>query len=82
MDVSVVSLTPISLALIPVVLGLVSVVKMYLDARWSPLVSIVVGIAAAFVFPAVTVPLTILQGVLMGLMASGLYSGVKTTVGN
>jgi hypothetical protein len=80
MDVSLVSLSAISIALIPVVLGLVSIVKMYVDSKWAPLAALALGVATAFFVPAASVGLTVLQGILVGLAASGLYSGVKTTV--
>jgi len=80
MDVSLVSLSAVSIALIPVVLGLVSVVKNFLPSKFSPLVSLAVGVGVAFFVPAATVGLTVLQGILIGLSASGLYSGVKTTL--
>lgn len=79
MDISLVSLSPISLALIPVVIGLVSVAKSYVSSKWAPLISLVLGIGTAFFVPAATVGLTVLQGILIGLAASGLYSGVKAT---
>jgi hypothetical protein len=79
MDVSLVSLSAVSVAMIPVVLGLVSVVKMYVDSKWAPLASLALGVAAAFFVPAATIGLTVLQGVLVGLAASGLYSGVKAS---
>lgn len=78
MDVTLVQLSAVSLTLVPVILALTSVAKAWVDARWSPLVSLVLGILLAFVAPMATIQLTLLQGVLMGLMASGLYSGVKT----
>lgn len=79
MDVSLVTISPVSLALIPVVLGLVSVVKTFLDSKFAPLASILIGVGVAFFVPAASVGLTVLQGILIGLAASGLYSGVKTT---
>lgn len=79
MDASIVSLSAVSLALVPVVMALTQVVKAFvLDARWSPIVSLVLGVAAAFFVPAASLQLTVLQGVLIGLTASGLFSGIKT----
>lgn len=65
------------LALVPIVLGLVSVAKMYLDSKWAPLLSLVFGIAGAFLFPSLTLGETIVGGIVVGLSASGLYSGAK-----
>lgn len=80
MDVSLVSLSAVSIALIPVVLGLVAIAKNFVDSKFAPITSLAIGILVAFVAPASTVPLTILQGVLIGLAASGLYSGAKASM--
>lgn len=82
MDTTVVlvQMSAVSLGLVPVVMGLTSLVKTYLDSRWSPIVSLVLGIAGAFIFPSATIGLTVLQGILIGLTASGLYSGVKSVI--
>lgn len=70
--------SPQALALIPLVVGLVEVVKnVGIPERFAPLASLVIGVALAFfVFP--TLPMVILGGIAIGLMASGLYSGVRT----
>ncbi len=75
-----VQLSAVSLALVPVVLGLTSLVKNFLDSKWSPIVSLVLGVGAAFIVPEVSIQLTVLQGILVGLTASGLYSGIKAVV--
>lgn len=81
MDVSLVSLSAVSIALIPVVVGLSAIVKSFLtDSRWVPVSALALGVVTAFFVPAATIGLTILQGVLVGLSACGLYSAVKTTV--
>ncbi len=70
-----------SIALVPVVLAVTQVVKSFLtDTRYIPVVSIVLGVAASFATPHVTDAFfTAVQGILIGLSASGLFSGVKTT---
>lgn len=79
MDASLVTLSVVGLALVPVVLGLTQIVKSFVkDSRWYPVISIVLGVVLAFVAPAATIALTLLQGVLIGLAASGLFSGAKT----
>lgn len=83
MDASLVSLSAFGAALIPVIIGLCQIIKSFLnDARWIPLSAIVLGIIGSFVSPASSIGLTILQGILIGLAASGLFSTVKTTAGN
>lgn len=55
--------------------------------RWNPLVAIVFGIGWNALIGSLLVPpmvwqIVILQGLLTGLGASGLYSGVKAVRGN
>lgn len=79
MDTILVNFASVSLILVPVVVGLTQIVKaFFVDARWAPIVSIVFGMLLSFVSPQLTIALTLFQGVLFGLMASGLFSGVKT----
>lgn len=80
MVTSLVSLSAVSLALVPVVMAVTQIVKMWVvDSRWAPIVSILAGIVLAFAIPETTVGMTVLQGVLIGLSAAGLFSGAKTT---
>ena len=73
-----------AVAVIPIIVSLVQVIKMTmpkLDNRFAPILSIAMGIIVAFLLKHNTADLTsvILEGVLYGLSASGLYSGVKTS---
>lgn len=72
-------ISPTILGLVPLVMGLTAVAKTYVDNRYAPLISLALGIGGAFLFPALTVGLTIVSGIVVGLTASGLYSGVKAT---
>jgi len=68
-------------ASIAVVIGLVEVFKQIgLTNRFAPLASVILGIVAAFLTPTETIGLTIFHGIVLGLSASGLYSGSKATV--
>ena len=72
--------SPLIVAIIPVVVGLVAVVKgLGLPTRFSPLGAILFGIGLVALTGA-TVPAMIVQGIIVGLAASGLYSGTKATV--
>ena len=77
-------INPLFLGVVPLVMGLVSLSKNYIDAYWSPITSLVLGVAGAFVvyfgqpLPEVSAAETLISGVMMGLMASGAYSSVKT----
>lgn len=70
-----------NIALIPVVTGIVEVAKRFgLPTHWAPLVSLALGIVSGFVYLYPGEPAqAVLAGVVIGLSASGLYSGVKNT---
>lgn len=69
-----------TIASIPVVLGLIEVLKtLGLPSKYAPLASVILGIAIAFLSGGVTT-VTTLAGITYGLSASGLYSGAKTII--
>lgn len=71
-----------AVAVVPIILALVQAFKMIgLPHKYAPLVSIGVGILVGFIFrhEAQDLTQTILAGVVYGLSASGLFSGIKTT---
>lgn len=80
MDIS--FLTVATAALIPVTVGIVAAIRMAtaVSDRYAPIISIAVGIGASFIFPASSIGLTVLAGIVIGLSASGLYSGTRATV--
>lgn len=84
MDISTPFLTVQQLALVPLVMAVVSLLKVSslsgADNRYAPLLSLVLGSAGAFLLPGPTWQLTILAGLTVGCIAAGVYSGVKTTV--
>ena len=68
--------------LIPLIIGTVELLKMYgMKKRLLPLVALVFGIVGGvfYVYPE-DIKAGILVGVMMGLSASGLYSGGKAVV--
>ena len=68
------------LILVPVVLGVVEAIKVAgLTSRWAPIVSVLLGIAGAMLLVGSLDKASILQGIIAGLTASGLWSGVKKT---
>jgi len=72
--------SPLVLAAIPVVLGLVEVTKRVgLPARYAPLASLVFGVGA-IALTGVSWQATVIQGIIVGLAASGLWSGPKKTI--
>lgn len=71
-------LSPAIVALVPVVMGITTVLKNFIDSRYSPIVALALGVAGSFLFPGATLAATIVSGIVVGLTASGVYSGVKS----
>lgn len=68
-------------ATIAVVVGLVQVIKnLGVSSRYAPLCSVVLGVLGALLVPEASLGLTVFHGLVLGLSASGLYSGVSATV--
>lgn len=73
------TLTPLVVAAIPITVGLVQVVKaISLPDRFAPLASILIG-CGLVALTTLTWQIVIAQGIIVGLCASGLWSGTKTT---
>lgn len=70
------------LILVPVVVGVVQVIKTVgMPSKYAPLTSLILGVAGALFFIGGGVTgMNALQGVIVGLTASGLWSGVKATI--
>lgn len=80
-DINTPFLTVTQLALVPLTMGVVQVIKSSgLPDRFAPLTSLLLGVGGAFLIPSATVQLTIIAGLTLGCAAAGVYSGVKTTV--
>lgn len=81
-DLSVI--TANAIVIVPIVIALVQAIKLtgFVPDHFAPLLSIGVGIIIGFLGdhdnPDLTA--TLLSGAIYGLMASGLYSGILTTV--
>lgn len=68
--------------IIPLILGIVEIFKRAgIDAKWLPFISLALGIAIGiFYVSADDWKQGILVGAMLGLSASGLYSGTKNTL--
>lgn len=65
---------------IPIIVGIVEMMKkMGLPGKYSPIVSIVLGIGGIFLLGGFSVE-SGLRGLVFGLSASGLYSGSKAVL--
>lgn len=72
-------LSAAALGIVPVVMALTSLSKSYVPPKGSPIVAMVLSLLASFfLIPTGDLTTTIVQGVVMALAASGLYSGGKT----
>lgn len=64
--------------LIPVIVGLVEVSKgLGVSNRYMPIVALVLGLGATWIIG----DFNIIQGIVVGLSASGLYAGTKSVIG-
>jgi hypothetical protein len=72
------------LILVPVILGVVEAIKKAgMRSRFAPILSVVLGIAGAFWMTWFEFgSMDMFQGIIAGLVASGLWSGVKKTILN
>lgn len=68
------------LILIPIIIGVVQVVKVSLglQARYTALLALILGIAGGLILGGLDVSSGV-QGIIAGLSASGLWSGAKNT---
>lgn len=75
--------SPLAIAAIPVALGLVQVIKQLgIPSKYAPATSIGIGIILMVLVPSLTWQATIVQGIIVGLSASGLWSGSKSVAFN
>lgn len=83
-DLNLSALTTNALVVVPIIIAIVQAIKLtgWVQDHFSPLLAIGVGILIAWLgnSHATTLGSTILTGAVYGLMSSGLYSGVKTTM--
>ncbi len=64
-----------------ITLGITELIKKIgIDTKWAPLISIITGVGLAWL-AGYKMPNFIFAGLVMGLTASGLYSGTKKTIG-
>lgn len=72
------------MALIPMIVGIVEILKRTgVPKRLLPLSSLILGIGSGvfFLYPT-DLKMGIFTGIILGLSASGLYSGTKNTIEN
>lgn len=68
------------LVLVPVVLGVVQIAKTSgIPSRFAPLTSLILGVAGT-IFLGDFSAASAIQGLIVGLSAAGLWSGVKATI--
>ncbi|MEX1029585.1 MAG: hypothetical protein WDZ91_06015 [Paenibacillaceae bacterium] len=75
-------LTPYELTIVPIIVALVRVLRMSgVPPRWLPLCAIALGMISGFVYIAPENPkLGLLSGIVMGLIAIGVWSSVTNTI--
>lgn len=72
-----------NVAVVPLIIGTVQLLKRYgLPAKYSPFVAIFFGLAVSFLYITSDIKEGIIIGLMLGLSASGLYSGGKNLMEN
>jgi hypothetical protein len=67
--------------MLPVIIGLVEVVKRVgLSSKWSPIAAILISIGFGLLGTYVSTFDLIVEGIITGLTAVGLYSGARATL--
>ena len=66
--------------LVPIVVALTQLAKTWVPTRVAPALSLCMGIALSLVFNDASLQSELFEGFIIGLTASGLYSGVKATI--
>ncbi len=66
---------------VPIIIALAEALKraFKIERRFIPILSIVLGVLLFGIFTSIETQ-SLLEGLISGLTASGLYSGVKTTI--
>lgn len=81
-DLSVI--TTNAIVIVPIIIAVVQAIKLTgkIPDHFSPLLAILIGVLIGWISDHDTLDLstTLLSGVVYGLMASGLYSGIQTTM--
>jgi len=68
-------------AIIPLILGLVELFKRGgLPAKYSPFVAVLFGLVIGIVYTDASLKESVIVGLMLGLSASGLYSGTKNMI--
>lgn len=78
------AITTNAIVIVPIVLALTQAIKLtgFIPDHFAPLVAIGIGIIVAWLGGSHDVPFSsfLLSGAIYGLISSGLYSGIKTTM--
>lgn len=80
-DTSLVQIAPSVLVLLPVLIAIAQFVKSYeyVPSRWVPLFVVVLGTFSALVLTDLAPIQAAFQGLVVGLMAMGAFTGVRAT---
>jgi hypothetical protein len=67
--------------IVPIIIAIVAIAKQTgLPSRFAPALSLILGVSLFALFSPVVDSEAIFEGIISGLTASGLWSGVKATI--
>lgn len=70
-------MSPLMVALIPLTMAIVGVLRIYIDTYYAPALSLCVGLVLAVIATDTSFSQTVIAGLVVGTSAAGTYSGVK-----
>lgn len=77
-----VTISPQVALLVPIVIGVVALLKQYIGTYFAPLLALAVGIGGSFLVPQATWQATLLVGFVVATTAAGTFTGGRTLAGN
>ena len=81
LDTAIIEVSPVLVGVVPIAIGLVQfVVKRLIPERWIPVGALAVGVLLSMLAMGELTGNSIVQGLAIGLIAMGVYSGTKTTI--
>lgn len=77
---SLLQISPAVLAVVPIAIGLVQLLKDNFSERYTPFIALIIGVALAMLAVGEVSFSVVLQGLAVGLMSMGLFSGTKKVI--
>lgn len=70
-------MSPLMVALIPLTMAIVGVLRIYIDSYYAPAMSLAVGLVLAVIATDTSFSQTVIAGLVVGTSAAGTFAGFK-----